>query len=345
MYNFDIIIGIEAHVVLNTKTKIFSAAGNNHDSTSNTKVAFLDLGLPGILPVINKHVVHKAITLADALHMKINHDPIIFDRKNYFYPDLPKGFQITQQFHPIGTDGVIEILDENKQPKIIQIQRIHMEEDTAKQMTDDQKMYLDFNRAGSPLIEIVTTPCINSAYEAMEYLNELRKILIFKDISDARMDKGSMRADINISVRLKGQKAFGTRTEIKNINSITNIGKAIDFEVKRQTSLLLNGGVVKQETRRFDDVNFTTEFLREKSNAVDYRYMTEPNVFQFRLSKNYIEKILNNKKPSPKEIREILQTYGLETDNINLLLDNIELCLFYLQVAKKIEREYTLVYN
>ncbi|MGL4948039.1 MAG: Asp-tRNA(Asn)/Glu-tRNA(Gln) amidotransferase subunit GatB [Mycoplasma sp.] len=328
MKNFIVTIGIEVHTVLKTKTKMFSSSANKYANEINTNVSFMDLALPGVLPLINKVAVQKSITLADALDMQINYKNIAFDRKNYFYPDLPKGFQITQQYNPIGTEGTIQITDAAGNLKNIEIERIHMEEDTAKQIMNNGQRFMDYNRAGVPLVEIVTKPCINDAHEAMAFLNALRTILIFKDISDAKMENGSLRADVNISVRLQGETEYGTKVEIKNINSINNVGKAIEFEIKRQTNAILNGVEIKQETRRFNDTTMTTEFLREKTNAVDYRYMTDPNVFHFKLSDEEVKEIIKNSPLSPKQVSEKLSSLGLDANQISSLLDNYDLCSF-----------------
>ncbi|MGL4951232.1 MAG: Asp-tRNA(Asn)/Glu-tRNA(Gln) amidotransferase subunit GatB [Mycoplasma sp.] len=330
MNNFIVTIGIEVHVVLNTKTKMFSNAVNRYADEINTNVSFMDLALPGILPIINKSAVEKSIVLADSLNMKINNDNIAFDRKNYFYPDLPKGFQITQQYNPIGTKGTIQILDLNNNQKTISIERIHMEEDTAKQIMSNGKRYMDYNRAGCPLIEIVTDPCISNAHEAMAYLTELRRLLIFKNISDAKMENGSLRADVNISVRLNGTDKFGTKVEIKNINSINNVGKAIEFEIKRQTNSIINGIEIKQETRRFNDTDMTTEFLREKTDAVDYRYMTDPNVFHFSINDSDVKSIIASSPISPNQIKEKLIKLQMDNSQIEALLENYDLCSFFI---------------
>ncbi len=335
MNNFEVTIGIEVHTVLNTETKMFSKAKNSHTCNPNTIVSYMDLALPGILPIINKEAVNKAIILADALHMDINYKNIEFDRKNYFYPDLPKGFQITQQYNPIGTEGYIEIIDLNGQPKKILIERIHMEEDTAKQTIVDNVRYMDYNRAGDPLIEIVTKPCIANGYEAGQYLQQLRRILVFKNVSDAKMEEGSLRADVNISMRIKGQKHYGTKVEIKNINSINNVIKAIDYEMNRQTMLLLNNQEVTQETRRFDDTTGTTEFMRLKTDAVDYRYMTDPNVMHFKLSDDYVKTVLSKAELSPQEVEALLKKQNLDDKQITLLIDNYDLCSLFLKLLKQ----------
>lgn len=345
MKNFITTIGIEVHTALNTKTKMFSRALNDHNAKPNTLVSFMDLALPGILPLVNKEAVNKAIILADALSMKINYQNIVFDRKNYFYPDLPKGFQITQQYNPIGQNGFVVIKDSNNKEKKIHIERIHMEEDTAKQTIVDNKRLMDYNRAGSPLIEIVTTPCINNGYEASQYLQELRKILVFKDISNAKMEEGSLRANVNISVRLEGQEEYGTKVEIKNINSINNVAKAIDYEINRQTSLLLNGIEVQQETRRFNDTNNTTEFMRSKTDAVDYRYMTEPNILHFQLSKKYVDELLKNAPKGHDVIISNLLKQGLDEKQINLLIDNHELYKLFNTISANKNINAKLVFN
>jgi aspartyl-tRNA(Asn)/glutamyl-tRNA(Gln) amidotransferase subunit B len=238
--NFITTIGIEVHTELNTKTKMFSSSYVNSYDEVNTNINEIDLGLPGSMPTPNKEAVVKAIKLAKALNMKVD-SLLRFDRKNYFYQDLPKGYQLTQQYFPIGKDG--KILDVN-------IERIHLEEDTAKQQIVDNKLCLDYNRCGVPLIEIVSKPDIHSSQQALRYLNELKRILIFLNISDGKMEDGSFRADINISVAPIGAKTLGTRAEIKNLNSFLAIEKAIDYEFNRQVRCLLKGEVLQQETRR-----------------------------------------------------------------------------------------------
>lgn len=344
MKNLEVVIGIEVHTALNTKTKMFSPALNTHIGAPNTCVHPIDLALPGTLPIVNIAAVHKAIILADSLNMEINHKRIEFDRKNYFYSDLPKGYQITQQYFPIGTNGNIKIKDINNNDKEIIIQRIHMEEDTAKQFTKNNLKYIDYNRAGSPLIEIVTDPCISSSFEAMQYLEELKKILIFKDISDAKMEEGSLRADVNISLRPYGCKTLGEKVEIKNINSITNVGKAIDFEIKRQTEIICLNKIVEQETRRFDDTNNTTIFMRKKSNQVDYRYITEPDILCFAIKDSIVKELLKNSLPSPKAVKKILLNDGLDENQIKHLLDNYELYKIFIYFKKKIN-DVNLIFN
>lgn len=343
--NFEVTIGIEVHTVLNTKTKMFSKALNSHNQTPNTLVSFVDISLPGLLPTINKQAINKALILADALNMTINYKNIQFDRKSYFYPDLPQGFQITQQFFPIGTNGTIEILTDDNKLKKININRIHMEEDTAKQLIENGQRLMDYNRCGDPLIEIVSEPCITSADEAVKYLEALKRILIFKNISDAKMEDGSLRADINISIKPRGQKAYGTRIEIKNINSINNVAKAINYEIKRQIGALTCNQPLNQETRRYDDAKEQTIYMRDKSNTVEYRYMSEPNIMKISLSDTYVKNILDNANPSPNEITRILLKAGLTEQKINLLLDNYDLCNLFLNLINDYKIATDLAYN
>jgi aspartyl-tRNA(Asn)/glutamyl-tRNA(Gln) amidotransferase subunit B len=240
MNKYLVTIGLEIHTELNTKSKMFSSSLNDIHSPINTNVNEIDLGLPGILPSVNKQAIVKAIRLCKALGMKIN-TTLKFDRKNYFYQDLPKGYQITQQYCPIGEVGHL---------KNVSIQRLHLEEDTAKQFTSNNKLHLDYNRAGIPLIEIVTDPVIHGVNQAIEFLIELRNILIFADISDGKMEEGSFRVDINISLAKHDSDKLGTKVEIKNVNSFANVAEAIEFEIKRQTALLDSNQLVNQETRR-----------------------------------------------------------------------------------------------
>lgn len=322
--NFEVIIGIEVHVVLNTKSKMFSSAANSHYALPNTLINEIDLGLPGILPQPNKEAIKKGIWLSKALKATINYQKIQFDRKNYFYVDLPKGYQITQQYHPIGQNGFIEIPTENGYKKIT-IQRLHLEEDTAKQNNKNGIIYLDYNRSGCPLIEIVTDPVIHSGYEASEYLKKLIQILKFNNISDAKLEDGSLRADVNISLRPYGKKEFNNKVEIKNINSINNVSKAIEFEIERQGKILLDGGIVEQETRRFDDNTNTTIHMRTKTDAINYRYFHEPNIINIRITDQEFENILKEKNKDIPEIIKELQSIGLNDNNIEQLMNNYEM--------------------
>lgn len=323
MNNFQTVVGIEVHTVVNSKTKMFSASKSCHTDPVNQNINEIDLGLPGALPSVNEEVVRKAICLAHALHMNIA-DTISFDRKNYFYHDLPKGYQITQQFNPIGTEGYIEINVGGKK-KRIRIERIHMEEDTAKQLKVDGKVLLDYNRCGMPLIEIVSKPDINSPEEAIAYLTQLKRILTFcGEISDAKMEDGSLRADVNISINPYGSDEYGTRVEIKNLNSIANVGKAIAFEQQRHANLYLQGKEVTPDTRRFDDTKNETVFMRNKE-SVDYHFFPEGNILPFKLEPSFKQEALSQAKYTLEEIEKNLTDLGLDAKIISQLLDDYPL--------------------
>lgn len=319
MNNFEVIIGIEVHTALNTKTKMFSATSTNHKAPVNLNINEVDLAHPGALPTVNKQAVFKGLFLANALNMKTNHHYIAFDRKHYYYLDLPKGFQITQQQYPIGYDGFLNIKC-NDQTKKVRINRIHLEEDTAKQTGIENRVLLDYNRAGWPLIEIVTEPDLRSPEEAVAYLEELRKILLFNDISDAKLEDGSMRADVNISIRLYGDNKFGTKVEIKNINSISNVAKAINYEIKRQTNLILTNQSVEQQTRRYDDQSNRTIYMRSKNDAVNYRYISEPNIAPISLSDDFLNNLLASKGISIDQVRANLVNDGMNSNAVEQLL-------------------------
>ena len=289
--NFETIIGIEIHCELNTKTKMFSASPNTFGKSPNTQVTPVDLAHPGIMPTVNKQAVIYAIMACSALNLEIDNE-LWFDRKNYFYSDLPKGYQITQDKRPIGKNGFIEV-DTVNGIKRIGIERIHMEEDTAKQSHFGDYTLIDYNRCGVPLIEIVSKPDMRSGEEAAKYVEKLRSILSFCGVSDCKMDEGSMRCDINISLRPYGSETFGVKTEIKNLNSINNIQRAVEFEIARQEKLLLKGLEVEQETRRFDEASKQTVLMRKKTDAVDYKYYTEANIMPIKLSDTFINNAIN----------------------------------------------------
>ena len=345
MNNFQTVIGIEVHTVVNSKTKMFSGTKSSHTDPVNQNINEIDIGLPGALPSVNEEVVKKAICLAHALHMKIA-DTVSFDRKNYFYRDLPKGFQITQQFNPIGSDGYVEI-NVNGKTKRINIERIHMEEDTAKQLKVDGKVLLDYNRSGMPLIEIVSKPDINSAQEAMAYLTELKRILNFcGEISDAKLEEGSMRADINISINPYGSKQYGTRIEIKNLNSITNVGKAIEYETQRQASAYVQGQTLKAETRRFDDTKGVTIYMRDKTAAVDYHFMPEPNILEFNLDEQFKKDALGQIQYTVDEIKDTLTKLNIDKKIIEQLLDDYPLfktCIKVYEAVNNVELVLTWI--
>ena len=261
------VIGLEVHVQLMTNTKLFSPAKNQFGEDANTLVDLIDLGLPGVLPVLNEGAMKQGIKFGLATNAKIA-ETMIFDRKNYFYPDLPKGYQITQLHYPIVQDGVVEV-----NGKKIRIHQAHLEEDAGKSIHDkyDDKSVIDLNRSGVPLLEIVSEPDIRSASEAVDYLKKIHQIITYLDISDGNMSQGSMRCDANVSIMKPEDKEFGIRAEIKNINSFKFVEKAINFEIRRQIKILEANGVVEQETRLYDPIKDETRSMRTKEFANDYR--------------------------------------------------------------------------
>lgn len=330
---YDVTVGIEIHCELKTTTKMFSGAPCSFGRKANTCTNEIDLGQPGTLPCVNMEAVAKAIEACTALHLTI--DPLVkFDRKNYYYSDLPKGFQITQQFHPIGRNGYVTIHTSEGEKKI-RINRIHMEEDTAKQFHLISKTLLDYNRAGTPLIEIVSEPDMKNGEEAQAYVEALRQTLYYIGVSDVKMEEGSMRCDVNISISPKGADHLGTKNEIKNLNSISNVGKAIEFEVQRQKEILDNGGTIYQETRRFDDKTGETVLMRRKEGNVDYKFFPEPNIFPIRLDDAWIKEIQANMAELPEERKErYAKEYGLSEHDITILIGNKEMSEFFEEVMK-----------
>ncbi|MGL4647387.1 MAG: Asp-tRNA(Asn)/Glu-tRNA(Gln) amidotransferase subunit GatB [Mycoplasmoidaceae bacterium] len=333
MFNYLITIGIEVHVAITTQSKMFSSSKNARSLEPNIDINEIDLGLPGIMPAPNAEVVRKAIVLAKALNMELDKD-LRFDRKNYFYQDLPKGYQITQHFFPIGKNGFLEI-EVDQEIKRIEIERIHIEEDTAKQIKTDGGLFLDYNRAGIPLIEIVTKPNINSGKEAAEFLKTLRRILQFNSISDGKMEDGSLRADINISIAPIGSQALGTRIEIKNINSIANVELAIAYEANRQYQSILNNIPLEYETRRFNDKNNQTEFMRQKTTNIDYRYMVEPNIINIRFDQNFIDDAIKKYYIDLDSIKAKLLKDGATPSMIEHLLNEYSLFKTFNDINQK----------
>ncbi|WP_409304042.1 Asp-tRNA(Asn)/Glu-tRNA(Gln) amidotransferase subunit GatB [Peribacillus sp. SCS-155] len=275
--NFETVIGLEVHVELKTESKIFSSSPNHFGAAPNTNTSVVDLGYPGVLPVLNEKVVDYAMKAAMALNCEIASETK-FDRKNYFYPDNPKAYQISQFDKPIGENGWIEI-EVNGNKKKIGITRIHMEEDAGKLThTGDGFSLCDYNRQGTPLIEIVSEPDITSPEEAYAYLEKLKSIIQYTGVSDCKMEEGSLRCDANISIRPVGQKEFGTKTELKNLNSFNFVRRGLEYEEKRQEEVIRAGGVIEQETRRFDEATGKTLLMRVKEGSEDYRYFPEPDL-------------------------------------------------------------------
>ena len=318
MTNYKKTIGIEVHCELKTKRKIFSPSISSYGSTANTNVNIIDLGYPGSLPQINSEVLEFAIRACKVLNLHITRD-MHFDRKNYFYPDNPKNFQITQHETPIGRDGYVEI-EINGEKKKIEIEEMYIEEDTCKSVHSEKNSLLDFNRAGVPLIEIVTKPCIHSSEEAVKYLEKLREVLLYAEVSDCKIEEGSMRCEPNISISKTA--SFGTKIEVKNIGSISNVGLAIDYEAKRQEEILEKGEILREETRRFDDKTHTTILMRVKETGNDYRYFPEPDIPWIHLNDTFINESLKNLKGMPDERRESYQNSGILPINIEKIIAN-----------------------
>ncbi|WP_110113600.1 Asp-tRNA(Asn)/Glu-tRNA(Gln) amidotransferase subunit GatB [Bacillus sp. CGMCC 1.16541] len=288
--NFETIIGLEVHVELKTQSKIFSASPNAFGANPNTNTSVIDLGYPGVLPVLNKQAVEFAMKAAMALNCEIATDTK-FDRKNYFYPDNPKAYQISQFDKPIGENGWIEV-EVNGKTKRIRINRLHLEEDAGKLThTGDGYSLVDFNRQGTPLIEIVSEADMRSPEEAYAYLEKLKSIIQYTGVSDCKMEEGSLRCDANISLRPYGQEKFGTKAELKNLNSFNFVRRGLEHEEKRQAQVLLSGGEILQETRRFDESTGNTILMRVKEGSDDYRYFPEPDLLALHIDSEWKERI------------------------------------------------------
>ncbi|MBC1636925.1 Asp-tRNA(Asn)/Glu-tRNA(Gln) amidotransferase subunit GatB [Listeria welshimeri] len=304
--NFETVIGLEVHVELKTNSKIFSSAPAHFGAEPNTNTTVVDLGMPGVLPVLNKRAVEYGMKAAMAINCEIA-EHTKFDRKNYFYPDNPKAYQISQFDKPIGEHGWIEIEVGGKKKKI-GITRLHLEEDAGKNThTSHGYSLVDINRQGTPLIEIVSEPDIRSAEEAYAYLEKLKSIIQYTGVSDVKMEEGSMRCDANISIRPIGQEAFGVKTELKNLNSFNNVRKGIEYEEKRQAEVLLSGGIIEQETRRFEEATGKTSLMRIKEGSDDYRYFPEPDLVDLFIDDAWKERIRAEipELPDKRQIRYI----------------------------------------
>ena len=325
--NFEAIIGLELHVEMKTKSKMFSSSPVSFGNKPNTNVAPLDMAFPGAMPVVNKQAVINAIRVSNALHMTIDNE-LWFERKNYFYSDLPSGYQITQEFRPIGEDGYLEI-ETSQDIKRINIERLHLEEDTCKQLHSSDSTFLNYNRAGVPLLEIVSSPEITNGEEAKKYAEKIRSIVSFLNVSNGKMEEGSLRCDVNISLRPIGSKMLGTKVEIKNLNSFNNIERALEFEIKRQQSVLLSGGVIKKETRRYDETSRKTVVMRIKTDSIDYKFFTEPNITPIRLDEEFIKEAINTSPELAEAKYERYQKLGLNDYDANLLINNKEISEYF----------------
>ena len=319
--DYEVVIGLEVHAELSTKTKIFCSCKTEFGGEPNTHCCPVCMAMPGALPVLNEKVLEYAVKAGLAMNCTISRDSKN-DRKNYFYPDLPKSYQISQFDKPLCEHGYVEIVTPNGEKKKIGITRIHIEEDAGKLNHDDygRGSLVDLNRAGVPLIEIVSEPDMRSVAEADIYLKKIKSILEYIEVSDCKMQEGSLRADVNISVRKKGQKEFGTRTEMKNMNSFRSISRALEYEIERQIDVIENGGIIEQETLRWDEVSGKTFSMRDKEDAQDYRYFPEPDLVPIRLSEEYIENIRKNLPELPETRKQrYLSEYKLTEKEANTL--------------------------
>ena len=335
--NWESVIGLEVHVQLSTVSKIFSNAPTKFGQEQNSQASLVDLGLPGVLPVLNKKTIEMAIKFGCAINAEIS-SKAVFARKNYFYPDLPKGYQISQLDDPIVGRGTINI-EIGDEEKMIGITRAHLEEDAGKSLHDKFENFsaIDLNRAGTPLLEIVSEPDLRSAKEAVAYLKKIHSIITFLEISDGDMSQGSMRCDANVSIRKFGQKELGNRTELKNINSFRFVEKAINHEIARQIEIIENGGSIEQETRLYDANRNETRSMRSKEHANDYRYFPDPDLIPIKISENKINDIKNSLPELPEQkINRFVKDYKISDYESKNLNSSKELSQFFESVAKKV---------
>lgn len=349
MNKYKAVIGLEMHCEMKSNTKVFSSAKNSYSDIANINVNPVDMAFPGILPVLNKECVRKAILAALILNCKVP-EYMYFDRKNYYYPDLPKGYQITQLHDPVGVNGSIKI-DCNGVTKEIKIHDIHLEEDAASMEHFSDVSLINYNRAGVPLLELVTEPCIESPEEAVAFLEEMRRIYQYADISEADTKKGQIRCDVNVSIMDKDSNELGTKVEVKNVNSFGNVYETIKYEIERQSKLKDEGRYdeVVQETRRFDEETGTTIRMRTKADAIDYKYFVEPNIPKFKIDSNLVEEIKKCIPVLPNERKiKYINEYGLSEYDANIIIKNKEYADYFeecvsLGMDKKIVANYLIV--
>lgn len=331
---WEVVIGMEVHAQVIANSKLFSGSATTFGSAQNSQVSLVDAAMPGMLPVLNAHVVEQAVKTGLGLNSKIN-NVSVFERKNYFYPDLPQGYQISQFEHPIVGEGVIEIDLPGGEVKEIGVTRLHLEQDAGKSVHDQHptKSYVDLNRSGCALMEIVSEPDIRSAEQAVAYLSKLRMILRYLETCDGNMDEGSMRADVNISVRKPGDE-LGTRAEIKNVNSLKAVQQAVDYEVQRQIEIIEDGGVIKQETRLWDPAKGVTRAMRSKEEAHDYRYFPDPDLLPLEVANDTIERIRKTLPELPDQKKHrFIDDYGLSPYDASVLIAEQARASFYEDVA------------
>ena len=344
---WEVVIGLEIHTQLATRSKIFSGASTAYGAEPNTQACLVDLGYPGVLPVLNEEVVHMAAMFGLAVNARVA-PRSVFARKNYFYPDLPKGYQISQYELPIVEHGELFIADAGGEEKRIGITRAHLEEDAGKSIHEglDQSSGIDLNRAGTPLLEIVSEPDMRSAKEAVAYMRKIHTIVRYLGISDGNMQEGSFRCDANISVRPKGQDELGTRTELKNLNSFRFVEKAINFEIERQIEVIEDGGEVVQETRLYDSDKDETRPMRSKEEANDYRYFPDPDLLPVEISAEYIETVRQQLPELPDaKRRRFIDEYQLKADDAAILTNSRPVADFYEATVAASDAKPQLVAN
>jgi aspartyl-tRNA(Asn)/glutamyl-tRNA(Gln) amidotransferase subunit B len=335
--NWEVVIGLEIHAQLATKSKIFSGASTAYGAEPNTQTSVVDIALPGVLPVLNKEAVHMAVKFGMAIDAEVA-DRSVFARKNYFYPDLPKGYQISQFDLPIVGLGSVNIELENGQTKTIGVTRAHLEEDAGKSLHEDYAGMtgIDLNRAGTPLLEIVSEPDMRSAKEAVAYMKKIHTLVQYIGICDGNMQEGSFRCDANVSVRPKGQEEFGTRAELKNINSFRFVERAINIEVERQIDLIEDGGEVVQETRLYDSVKNETRSMRSKEEANDYRYFPDPDLLPVMITEEYRQQVRDELPELPEQKQQrYMDELGLSAYDAGVITASLALSTYFEVVAEK----------
>lgn len=349
MSNYKAVIGLEMHCEMLSNAKVFSRAKNEYSDIPNINVRELDMGFPGTLPVLNKEVVKKSILAALVLNCEIP-EYMYFDRKNYYYPDLPKGYQITQTHNPVGINGLIKINCGDYEKEVL-IHDIHLEEDSASMDHFSDVSLINYNRSGVPLLELVTEPCLSNADEAVAFLEEIRRIYQYTNISLADTKKGQIRCDVNVSIMDFDAIELGTKVEVKNVNSFSNVYDTINYEIERQSKLKDEGRYdeVVQETRRFDEESGTTVRMRSKADAVDYKYFVEPNIPKYKINKEVVDEIRKNIPELPSERkRKYIKEYGLSEYDANIIIKNKEYADYFeecvkLGMDKKVAANYLIV--
>ncbi|WP_028389562.1 Asp-tRNA(Asn)/Glu-tRNA(Gln) amidotransferase subunit GatB [Legionella fairfieldensis] len=344
---WDTVIGLEVHAQLKTKSKLFSGAATTFGAKPNSQTSLIDAGLPGVLPVLNQQAVAMAIQFGMAIQAEINNHSY-FERKNYFYPDLPKGYQISQYQRPIVSNGYLTIVTPDGNEKKVTIARAHLEEDAGKSLHDRHSNYtaIDLNRAGTPLLEIVTAPCLFSVMEAINYLKTLHLLVRFLGICDGNMQEGSFRCDVNISLKPQGSTTLGTRTELKNLNSFRFIEKAIAYEQARHQDLLENGQPIQQETRLYCPATDTTQVLRVKENENDYRYFPDPDLLPIVINRQDLEKIRQSMPTLPDQIKKTLkENKTLHEEDIHFLLSSPETYPFFHELKQISQVDEKIIVN